>query len=250
MSPARILPIRSFRTWGWSILIANFALGLKNQKSSSMLKTIPLFSTLSEDELSIVKGLSVERSYPKGAIILSEGDIGDSLYAIGSGKVKVYIGDSDGREIILKLLGPGDFFGELSVIDKRPRSASVITIEPSTFRILSERAFEECISRMPSIAKHIMQGLAHRVRDADRKIGSLGLLDVYGRVARTLEDLAVESNGKRVVIEKISQQDLANMVGASREMVNRILKDLAERGFITVEPKAITIIHRELPPSL
>jgi CRP/FNR family transcriptional regulator, cyclic AMP receptor protein len=222
----------------------------KRWSAHFMLKTIPLFATLSDDEFAIVKSLSVEKNYPKGAIIISEGDMGDSLYAISSGKVKVYIGDPDGREIILKLLGPGDFFGELSVIDKRPRSASVITTEPSTFRILSERAFEECISRMPSIAKHIMQALAHRVRDADRKIGSLGLLDVYGRVARTLQDLAVDDNGKRVVLEKISQQDLANMVGASREMVNRILKDLAERGFISVEPKSITLIHRDLPPSL
>jgi len=102
----------------------------------------------------------------------------------------------------------------------------------------------------PRIGNMVMQMLAQRVREADRKIGTLALMDVYGRVASTLLELSVYSNGKLVVGEKLSQQDLANMVGSSREMVNRILKDLSERGFISIESKSITIINRELPPSL
>jgi CRP/FNR family cyclic AMP-dependent transcriptional regulator len=164
--------------------------------------------------------------------------------------VKIFIGDEEGREIILKLLGTGHFFGEMSMIDQQPRSASVTTLEPTTCLILSHHAFEHCLERAPRMANMVLRVLAQRVREADRKIGTLALMDVYGRVASTLLELAVNTNGKLVVSEKLSQQDLANMVGASREMVNRILKDLSDRGFIAVESKSITIINRELPPSL
>jgi CRP/FNR family transcriptional regulator, cyclic AMP receptor protein len=214
------------------------------------LKAVPFFTQLNEHELDVVRSLASERHYAKTAVVLTEGEMGDSLYMIQSGKVKVVIGDEEGREIILKILGPGDFFGEMSMIDKEPRSASVTTLEPATFLVLTHAAFESCVEQAPRIAKVVMQILAHRVREADRKIGTLALMDVYGRVASTLLELAVYSNGKLVVGEKLSQQDLANMVGASREMVNRILKDLTERGFISIESKSITIINRELPPSL
>ncbi len=180
------------------------------------LKAVPFFQQLSDKELDVVRSVAVEKTYAKNAVVLTEGEMGDALFLIHSGKVKVFIGDQEGREMILKILGPGDFFGEMSMIDKQPR----------------------------------MQMLAQRVREADRKIGTLALMDVYGRVASTLLELAVYNNGKLMVSEKLSQQDLANMVGASREMVNRILKDLSERGFISIESKSITIINREFPLSL
>jgi CRP/FNR family cyclic AMP-dependent transcriptional regulator len=214
------------------------------------LKAVPFFTQLSDRELEVVRAVASERTYPKNAVVLTEGEMGDSLYMIQTGKVKVVIGDEEGRELILKILGPGDFFGEMSMIDKQPRSASVTTIEPATFLVLTNAAFERCVEQAPRIANMVMQILAQRVREADRKIGTLALMDVYGRVASTLLELAVYTNGKLVVGEKLSQQDLANMVGASREMVNRILKDLSERGFISIESKSITIINRELPPSL
>jgi CRP/FNR family cyclic AMP-dependent transcriptional regulator len=214
------------------------------------LKAVPFFTQLSDRELDVVRAVSTEKTYPKNAVVLTEGEMGDSLYMIQSGKVKVFIGDEDGREIILKILGPGDFFGEMSMIDKQPRSASVTTIEASTFLVLSHAAFERCVEQAPRIANMVMRVLAQRVREADRKIGTLALMDVYGRVASTLLELSVYSDGKLMVGEKLSQQDLANMIGASREMVNRILKDLSDRGFISIESKSITIINRELPPSL
>jgi CRP/FNR family cyclic AMP-dependent transcriptional regulator len=214
------------------------------------LKAVPFFTQLSDKELDLIRGNAAEKSYPKTAVVLTEGEMGDSLYMIVSGKVKVFIGDEEGREIILKILGPGAFFGEMSMIDKQPRSASVTTIEPSTFLVLTHVGFERCVESEPRIANVVMQMLAQRVREADRKIGTLALMDVYGRVASTLLELSVYNNGKLVVGEKLSQQDLANMVGASREMVNRILKDLSDRGFISIESKSITIINRELPPSL
>jgi CRP/FNR family cyclic AMP-dependent transcriptional regulator len=214
------------------------------------IKAVPFFTLLSDRELDVIRAVASEKTYPKNAVVLTEGEMGDSLYMIQSGKVKVFIGDEEGREIILKILGPGAFFGEMSMIDKQPRSASVTTIEASTFQVLTHAAFEKCVEQEPRIANMVMQMLAQRVREADRKIGTLALMDVYGRVASTLLELAVYTNGKLVVGEKLSQQDLANMVGASREMVNRILKDLTDRGFISIEAKAITIINRELPPSL
>ena len=214
------------------------------------LKAVPFFTQLNDRELDVVRAVATEKTYPKNAVVLTEGEMGDSLYMIQSGKVKVFIGDEEGREIILKILGPGDFFGEMSMIDKQPRSASVTTIEASTFLVLTHAAFEKCVEQHPRIGNMVMQILAQRVREADRKIGTLALMDVYGRVASTLLELSVYSNGKLMVGERLSQQDLANMVGASREMVNRILKDLSDRGFISIESKAITIINRELPPSL
>ncbi len=214
-----------------------------------MLRTVPLFQDLPETDLAVMNELAIEKTVAKGTVVLTEGAVGDSLYTIISGRVKVFIGDEDGREIILKMLGPGDFFGEMSMIDSRPRSASVSALENCTFRVLSHAAFEECLRRAPRIATMVMQSLAKRLRDADRKISTLALMDVYGRVASTLLELAINSNGKKIIGDKLSQQDLANMVGASREMVNRILKDLTERGYISIESKTITIHDEKLPPS-
>src|SRR6478752_5844545 len=115
------------------------------------LKAVPFFTQLNEHELDVVRSLASERSYAKTAVVLTEGEMGDSLYMIQSGKVKVVIGDEEGREIILKILGPGAFFGEMSMIDKQPRSASVTTIEPSTFLVLTHAAFERCVDQQPRI---------------------------------------------------------------------------------------------------
>jgi CRP/FNR family cyclic AMP-dependent transcriptional regulator len=218
-------------------------------KLSTVLKNIPLFQGLDEGDLALMENLAVEKVVPRGTIILNEGDMGDSLFAIAAGRVKVYIGDEDGREIILKILSAGDFFGEMSLIDKEPRSASVAAIENTTLKVLSYQAFHDCLARSPDIATAVMTALAKRLRDADRKISNLALMDVYGRVASTLLELAISSDGKLVVGEKLSQQEIANMVGASREMVNRILKDLSDRGYISIESKQITIHDDRLPPS-
>src|SRR3954449_11502639 len=127
---------------------------------TSTLKAVPFFTQLNDRELDVVRSVSTEKSYPKNAVVLTEGEMGDSLYMIQSGKVKVFIGDEDGREIILKILGPGDFFGEMSMIDKQPRSASVTTLETSTFLVLQHNAFEKCVEAAPRIAQMVMQVLA------------------------------------------------------------------------------------------
>ncbi len=155
-----------------------------------MLRSIPLFKDLNEPDLAIISDLANDKQVTKGNVVLTEGEVGDSLYTIVSGRVKVFIGDEDGREIILKILGPGDFFGEMSLIDSQPRSASVSTLENSVFKVLSRQAFENAVERAPRIATLVMQALAKRLRDADRKISTLALMDVYGRVANTLLELA------------------------------------------------------------
>src|SRR6059058_3855648 len=121
------------------------------------LKAVPFFTRLSDRELDVLRSVSSEKNYPKNAVVLNEGEMGHSLYMIQSGKVKVFIGDEDGREIILKILGPGDFFGEMSMIDKQPRSASVTTIEASTFLVLTHAAFEKCVEQAPRIGNMVMQ---------------------------------------------------------------------------------------------
>ncbi len=214
-----------------------------------MLRSIPLFKDLTDADLDVINDLTTEKNVTKGTVVLTEGAMGDSLYAIVTGRVKVFISDEDGREIILKFLGTGDFFGEMSVIDKQPRSASVSAVEACTFKVLSQQGFQECTARAPRIAALVMQALAKRLREADKKISTLALMDVYGRVANTLLELAIMNEGKLVVGDKLSQQDIANMVGASREMVNRILKDLSDRGYISIESKTITIHDQKLPPS-
>ena len=209
------------------------------------LKSVPLFASLNKDELRFVAQQADEVDVQAGKSLAAEGRFAYEFFVIEDGTAEV---TREGKHVAT--LGPGDFFGEMSMIDKQPRSASVTTLEASTFLVLTHIAFERCVEQVPRIAQLVMQCLAQRVREADRKIGTLALMDVYGRVASTLLELSVYSDGKLMVGEKLSQQDLANMVGASREMVNRILKDLSDRGFISIESKAITIINRELPPSL
>jgi len=214
-----------------------------------LLRNIPLFANLSDSELAQISAEASLKQYPRNKVILSEGEKSDSLYAIVAGKVKVLISDEDGKEIILAILGPGEFFGEMSLIDNQPRSATVISMESSSFNVISHGDFMRCLTGNPQIARTILQTMAKRLREADKKIESLALLDVYGRVARTLLELAKKQDGKLVVSQNLSQQDIANMVGASREMVNRILKDLAHGGYIKVESKHI-VINETLPSSL
>ncbi|MBA2690279.1 MAG: cyclic nucleotide-binding domain-containing protein [Burkholderiales bacterium] len=214
-----------------------------------LLRNIPLFANLGDAELAQISAEANLKQFPKNKVILSEGEKSDSLYTIVAGKVKVLISDEDGKEIILAILGSGEFFGEMSLIDNQPRSATVITMEPSSFNVISQADFIRCLTSNAQIARTILQTMAKRLREADKKIESLALLDVYGRVARTLLELAKTENGELVVSQNLSQQDIANMVGASREMVNRILKDLAQGGYIKVESKHI-VINEQLPSSL
>lgn len=201
--------------------------------------------TLSGAELTALSGHGIARSYPKGAVVVTEGDSTDTLYVILEGRVKVYATDDQGREVLFLTQGPGEYFGEL-VLDEGPRSASVMTLEKARLLAVPRRELQDFVASNPAFALNIMKKLITRVRTLSASVKSLALMDVYGRVARLLLELAEETDGRMAIAERLTHQDLANRVGASREMVGRILKDLAEGGYIATESSRIVINRR--PP--
>ncbi|TAJ98441.1 MAG: Crp/Fnr family transcriptional regulator [Chloroflexota bacterium] len=202
-----------------------------------------MFAGFSDEQLAMLAQAVTRRSAPRGAMLMGEGDATDSLYIVISGRLKVMMGDADGKEVILALLGPGEIVGEMGLIDDSPRSATVISIEPSELLAISKREFHKCLAENFDMVMGVMKGLVRRLREADRKIGSLALLDVYGRVARLLIDMAENVNGQRIVTKRLPKQDIAKMIGASREMVSRVMKDLQIGGYI--EPRGSTIVLRD-----
>jgi CRP/FNR family transcriptional regulator, cyclic AMP receptor protein len=211
------------------------------------LKTFPLFEGVPDPDLRALADRAVTRNYPKQAIIVNEGDDeSDSLYLILGGRVKVYLADEHGKELILSIKGPGQYFGEM-VLDEQPRSASVMTLEPAQFAILSRADFRAFLLSHAEVALQLIQNLIRLARGLNRSVRNLAMLDVYGRVARILLELAVERDGKLVIPERLTQKDIAARVGASREMINRILRDLTTGGYVTVEDGRITI--NKAPPA-
>ena len=211
--------------------------------STAMLRSVPLFASFSEEPLRMLTTVVTRRSVTRSTIIMAAGDPTDSLYIILSGRLKVMMSDADGKEVILSLIGPGEFFGEMGLIDDSPRSASVVTIEPCELLSVTKRDFKKCLAENFDMAMAVMRGLVRRLREADRKIGSLALLDVYGRVARLLLDMSEDVNGQKIVAKRLPKQDIAKMIGASREMVSRVMKDLQMGGYI--EMRGSTIVLRD-----
>jgi len=207
--------------------------------STLLLRNVPLFAMLPENQLAVLTSVVSRRSCPRGTTIIAAGDVTDSLYVVISGTLKVTMSDDTGREIILTMLGPREYFGEMVPIDDNKRSASVISLGPCELLVLSKHDFRKCLSENFQMAMTVMRGLVKRLREADRKIGSLALMDVYGRVARLLLDMSETIDGQHVVTRKIVKQDMARMIGASREMVSRVMKHLQVGGYIDVRGKAI-----------
>src|SRR5258706_15335491 len=204
--------------------------------SMLLLRNVPLFSTLPEHQLALLTGVVSRKSFPRGTSVIAAGDITESLYVVISGRLKVMMSDDEGREVILAILGPNEFFGEVGLIDDHPRSASVVALEACELLNLSKRDFKRCLSENFEMTMTVMRGLAKRLREADQKIGSLALMDVYGRVAHLLLDMAETVDGQKVVTKKLAKQDIAKMIGASREMVSRVMKDLQSGRYIDVRP--------------
>lgn len=186
---------------------------------------------------------SVVRPYPRNAVIVTEGDENDRVFVLLAGRAKVYLSGEDGREIELNRIGPGEYFGEVA-LDGGPRSASVMALEDCRCAVIRHADLTAFLAQQPEFALHMIRKLAHRVRALTENVRSLAWIDVYGRVARLLLDLAEEIDGEQVIAECPTQKDIAQRVGASREMVNRILADLAEGGYIRKENARIVIAHR------
>ena len=211
----------------------------------AVLANVPLFAMLNGGQLQTLATVMTRRSFAKARAVLNAGDATDSLYIILAGRVKVQREDDEGKEVILSVLGPGEYFGEMGLLDESPRSASVVTLEPCEFTTMTKESFIDFMGKNADMAMVIMRGLVKRLRDADRKIETLALLDVYGRVARVLLEFAEEIQGRKVVKNKLPRQDIAKMIGASREMVSRVMKGLETEGYIEVDEEG-TIILKEL----
>ena len=207
--------------------------------STLLLRNVPLFAALTESQLEVLTSVVSRKSFPRSTTIIAAGDMTDSLYVIISGRLKVMMSDDEGREVILAILGPNEFFGEMGLLDDHPRSASVVAIEPCELLSLAKRDFKKCLAENFEMTMTVVRGLVKRLREADRKIGSLALMDVYGRVARLLLEMAETIDGQKVVTKKLAKQDIAKMIGASREMVSRVMKDLQTGGFIEVRGGSI-----------
>ena len=211
-----------------------------------MLHHVQLFRSLAPSETVLLTDHSTTRTYPTNTVLITEGDTTDSLYVIIEGEVKVYVSDAQGKEAILNLMGPGEYFGELALLDDSPRSASVVTMAPTKVMIISKADFKRCLASNPDLAYNMIRSLTQQVRSLTDSVKNLALMDVYGRVAHTLLDLAKEIDGRQIIEQRLTHQDIASMVGSSREMVSRILKDLSTGGYITVNKNNI-VINEKLP---
>lgn len=198
-----------------------------------------------ENHVDALVALGVVRSYPKNTVLVQEGDKGDQFYVLLAGKLKVFLADDDGKEIVVDMLNPKQYFGEMA-LDGESRSASVMTVEASKLAVIQRDDFKRFLAENPEAAFALIVTLIRRARNLTRTIGNLALLDVYGRVARLLIDNASDESGKRVVTEKMSQQEIAQRIGSSREMVSRILSDLKEGGYLSIEGGRI-VIKQTLP---
>ena len=215
-----------------------------------MLRNVPLFAVLDESQVRALAGVMLRRSFPKHRTVMQAGDPTDSLYIIISGRVKVQMADDEGKEVILATLGPGEFFGEMGLMDDEPRAASVVATELCEFVVITKDDFNALLKDNFDLAMVIMRGLVKRLREADRKIESLALLDVYGRVARVLIENSEEVDGLKVVRNKLPRQDIAKMIGASREMVSRVMKGLEVGGYIETREDGSTILRERLTSHL
>ncbi|HWH75626.1 MAG TPA: Crp/Fnr family transcriptional regulator [Methylibium sp.] len=210
-----------------------------------LIRRVPLFSLLTGEQAQAIADSIVKRRYRRGEVIVEQGTKSNALYILLTGRARVVTADARGREVILAVFQSGDYLGEMSLIDNEPHSATVRAEVQCDVLVLGRAEFSRCLPENSSLAYAIMRGLVARLRAADRQIESLALLDVYGRVARALLDMAEDGAEYKLIRNKVSRQDLAKVVGASREMVSRVMKDLEERGFIqTQENGAVHIMER------
>ena len=216
---------------------------------SSLLRQVPLFEALDDEQLEAIALVTITRSFDKDQVIILAEEEGDALFIISTGQVKVSIVSEDGREVILSLLGAGAVFGELSLLDGKPRSANVVATADTSLYMVRRSDFLQLVHKVPQIAVGLLAELAARLRKTDRKIEGLALLDVTNRVSETLLSLADEQGSptpQGVQLQsRPTHQQIANMSGTTRETVSRVLKRLENQGYISCEGRTITILQEE-----
>lgn len=212
-----------------------------------LLKRVSIFENIGEAAITELASCLQPIDFAKDAVIFSQSDQGDALYVLESGRVKVVLYGESGREVILTIFRDGDFFGEMSLLDGQPRSANIIALEPTRVLKLSRDDFVQHLETHPATALKVLAEMCLRLRRADEIIGNLALLDVYGRLARILIDLGkrqgIHKDEGIVIKERPTQQELASMIGTSRETVSRVLNEYQRRGFLTIQGKSIVLSH-------
>lgn len=199
------------------------------------LRSIPLFRGLHDPELSEIAGLLIDRRLPQGATIFKEGSVGDYMYLIQEGQVKITKTSDDGREKILEILGPGAFFGEMALLDREPRSASISTTQACVLLALSRQDLIGLLRDKPDLAMELMRELSRRIRDTDEQVRALLFERVEGRTRRVLlriAELPHPDRPDRMVSPAITHQQLADLVGTSRETITRVVKELKDEGWL------------------
>ena len=211
-----------------------------------LVRRVPMFSVLTEAQAWTLSQSIVKKRFKRGECIVEQGVRSNALFIILAGRARVVSVDAKGREVILAVLHPGDYVGEMSLIDGEPHSASVSAEVQTDVLMLGRVAFLQSLPENTSMSFSIMRGLVHRLRRADSKIESLALMDVYGRVARALMEMSEEDNAERIIRSKLSRQDLAKMVGASREMVSRVMKDFEQQGLVIERDDGTTLVREHM----
>ena len=212
-----------------------------------LIRRVPLFALLTASQAEAVADAVVKRRCKRGETVVEQGEKSNTLFIILTRPVRVVTSDKRGRAVILATMQPGDYIGEMSLIDNEAHSATVRAEIQTDMLALGRAEFARCLPENSSMAYAIMKGLVQRLRHADRKIESLALMDVYGRVARSLLEFALpDREGVLVIKDRISRQDIAKMVGASREMVSRVMKDLEDRGFIETREDGSMVVKDRL----
>lgn len=202
-----------------------------------------LFPELTPEEVDFIASKGTVRKFPRSTVVISEGDFSDYMFVIKIGQVMVYVSNQQGKDAVLNIQGEGEYFGELAMIDHQPRSASVKTVGQAELVFISKTDLEECLLEMPELAIKFLSAVTQRVRYLTDVVKNIALNDVWGRVIHTLNHLSEEVDGRRVIKVRLTHQDIANMVGSSREMVSRIMRDLQVGGYIDFEGKSMLILQ-------
>jgi len=215
-----------------------------------LIRRVSLFSMLTPSQAESLAGAVSKQRYKRGETLVERGKKTNSLYIILSGRTRVVLTDNKGREVILATLKSGDYVGEMSLIDNEPHSATVIADQQVDVLLLGRESFLQCLSENSAMSFAVMHGLVQRLRKASQNISSLALVGVYGRVAKVLlESATLDDTGGLLIREKVSRQDIAKMVGASREMVSRVMKDFEDQGFIKLlDGGQVRVFERRVLP--
>jgi len=210
-----------------------------------LLRPVELFQHLNEEQLSLLANHSREVQFRKNAILMTEGDSGESMYVIQSGLVKVFVSDEDGKELVLYESGAGAVIGDIALLDDEPRSASVSTLEKTTAIMIGKASFIQCLKESPEMGLGIIRSLTQRLRQATEGSRSLALDNVYRRLADKLQELGVDKTETTSRLEKkYSHQDLGNMIGASREMVGKVMAELVKGQYVELQDGVIHVLKK------